>query len=252
MECISPLPFSEGSCSGNGFVCQVPDIGCICNFGWSSFGDFSVASSGPECSINYRAVRIMSYFCIIIPFISSILIIWHYISLAMRLKVCCAFSWDHKRSFPICFIILGIAAETYGILKVSYTDGQQPLVGRDVSISLIFFILTSFGWLGFNIYTNLIIDFLKSYSLFMKSESSKDRVLKRFDKLGFYSWFILPGALIFSVLPLIATGYPSQSSKLCMSSLIGLAAVAFVYGFLLTNCLTFLIRELNNYIETLE
>jgi hypothetical protein len=66
-------------------------------------------------------------------------------------QVCCVISWDHRKSFPLCFLILGIAAGTYGILKVSYTDSQQPLVGRDISISLICFIFTSFGWLGFNI-----------------------------------------------------------------------------------------------------
>jgi hypothetical protein len=173
MECISRLTYSTSSCFGNGYVCSVPDIGCVCNSGWSSFGDFSVGSSGSDCSINYGAARIMRYFCIIISFTCSILIIWHYISLAISGKLCCVVSLDHNRSFPLCFLIGGITAGIYGILKVSYPDEQQPLIGRDVPISLIFFIFTTFDWIGFNIFLNLIIEFLETYLLLIISESKE-------------------------------------------------------------------------------
>lgn len=251
MRCISRLPYSVSSCSGNGYVCRVPDIGCVCHSGWSSIGDFSVVSSGPQCLINYRAIRIMGYLCIFFPFICSILIIRHYVHLAMRNNSWCVISREHKTLFPFCFLIMSIAGSIYGLLKVSYMNGQQPLVGRDISISLIFFVFTNLGWTGVNIYLNLLINFLKGYSLLLMSER-KERILRRLNVLGFYSWFVLPFALMFSILPVIADGFPSQANEICMACLIGLAVVAFLYGFILSNCLSCLIRELQGYVDSIE
>lgn len=252
MECNSSQLYSNSSCSGNGYVCNVPDVGYICNFGWTSQGDFSFSSSGPDCLINYLAVRIMSYFCIIIPSISNILIIGHYISKSIRKKSCRVISRAYKSLFPFCFLITGLACSIYGILKLSHSDGQQPLVGRDVSISLIVPIFLISGYAGIVVYLQVIIISLKCYSETMPSEINRERVSQRLDLLGFYSWFIIPTATIFGILPLISIGYPSQSEKLCMACLIGSSIINFVVGAIFCKCLSFLIKELNVYIESIE
>jgi hypothetical protein len=72
-ECISPRPYSINLCSGNGFMCEVPDIGCICNPGWTSNGDLSL-DSRIECLTNYKGVKIMGYAIIIVSSILNILI----------------------------------------------------------------------------------------------------------------------------------------------------------------------------------
>jgi hypothetical protein len=142
MEYISPLPYSRSSCSSNGYVCSVPDVGYICYTGWIGVGDYSLGGDGPECIIYHRAIKIMSYFCIIIPSICNILIIIHYILLSVRKKSYYVITQEFKTIFPLFFLIMGIACCLYGVLKVSYPDGEQPLVGRDVSISLMVFSAT--------------------------------------------------------------------------------------------------------------
>jgi hypothetical protein len=221
MECISSLPYSINSCSGNGYICQVPDIGCICNSGWTSLGDFSLGISGSECQINYLGVRIISYFCIFFSAIFNILIIWHYVQLAKKLRSYYVISREFKTLFPFCFLITGISATIFGILKVTYPDGKQPLLGRDVSISFVIFINMSSCFIGLVLYLHVIIQFLKGYSRMMSLES-RERVSMRFQSLGFYSWFLPPFTLIFALMPLISTAYPSQSIQLGMTHLIGL------------------------------
>jgi hypothetical protein len=251
MECISRLPYSVSSCSGNGYTCSIPNVGCICNSGWTSLGDLSFGISGPDCLINHKAVRILSYICIFIPSISNILIIWHYISLAVRKKSCYVISREYKTLFPLCHLIMGCASSIYGALKVSSPNGKQLLVGRDVSISLVSALFLTFGWFGMVVYLHLIIQFLESYSLVMVSES-KERILQRFHKLDTYSWFLVPFALVFSILPVIAVAYPSQSRQLCIACFIGLSMVAFIFGLIFSSCLSFLIKELNVYINSIE
>jgi hypothetical protein len=245
MECTSPLPDSTISCSGNGFVCSVPDVGCICNFGWTSLSDFSVDSSGPECLINYRAVRILSYFVIIIPLICSILIGRHYIVLTKRKKL----SWEYKNVFPFFFFILGISNALFGVLKLSYQDGQQPLIGRDLSVSLILFFSISFCFTGMVIYLQVIVQFLQGYSRMM-SPASRERVAQRFAQVAYYSWFILLAAVIFSMLPLIAIAYPSQSKQICMGHFIGISIATYTWSLIFCNALSFLLKELKVVVGT--
>lgn len=247
MECTSPLPYMINLCSGNGYMCSVPDIGCICNSGWTSLSDFSYNSDGPDCLINYNGIRIMSYICIVLPSICNMFIIWHYISLGIRKKSYYVISLEYKHLFPFCFFIMGSASAIFGILKVAYPDGQQPLVGRDVSISLMVFINTTCTFIGLVLYLQVIILFFKGYTRMMTSVS-RGRVTKRLNSLGFYSWFVLPPASITSVLPLVATAYPSQADCLCKACLIGIAISGLITGFICYDCLTFLTKELNIYI----
>lgn len=251
MECTTPLPYTISSCSGNGYKCSVPDIGCICYSGWTSLSDLSLGSTGPDCLIHYGAVRIISYLCIIIPSICNILIIWHYISIAIQKKSCYVISREYKTIFPFCFLIMGIASVIYGILKVSYPDGRQPLIGRDVSISMMVLIATTSGFLGMVLYLHVIIKFLKGYSRVMPHSTWK-RVSNRLNLLGFYSWFITPTVLIVDLLPLISIAYPSHSKELGMAHLIGFSISTLFYDVIFCSCLSFLIKELKLYIDSIE
>jgi hypothetical protein len=146
---------------------------------------------------------------------------------------------------------MGVASSIYGILKVSYPNGQQPLIGRDISITLMAFFQTSFGFFGLVMYLHVIIQFLKGYSRMMASVS-REKVLQRLEILGFYSWFIAPCVVIFSLLPLIGTAYPLHSTRLSMVSLIGNSISCFVYGLICCNCLSIFIKELDVYIHSVE
>lgn len=224
-----------------------------CPDGWTSLGDFSFENrnSGQECLINFRVVRIMSYLCIIIPSISSILIVWHYRSLAIRNKTCLVISWKYKTLFPFFFLVFGIFSAIFGLLKVSYRDGDQPLVGRDFTISLMVFILTSSCFVGMIIYLHVIIQFLIGHSIMMTFES-RERVSNYFLLLGFYSWFILPIAVISSIMPLMAVAYPSRSKELGIVHFIIFAVLLYVYGLIFSNLVTFLLKELNIYVDSVE
>jgi hypothetical protein len=146
---------------------------------------------------------------------------------------------------------LGIASSVYGILKISYPDGQQPLVGRDASISLMVFSATFFGRVGMVIYLNVVMKFLEGFTRMMDHESYQ-RVSKRFKFLKFYSWLILPVVLVFSILPVIATAYPSQSKALGMAHLIGFGISTIVNDLIFCSSLSILIKELNAYIDGID
>jgi hypothetical protein len=224
-----------------------------CPDGWTSLGDFSFerGNSERECLVNFRAVRIMSYFCVIIPSISSILIVWHYRKLAIRKKTCFVISWKYKTLFPFFYLILGISSAIFGVLKVSYRDGNQPLVGRDFTISLMVFFSTSSCFFGMIIYLHVIIHFLIGHSIMMTFES-RERVSNYFLLLGFYSWFILPIAVISSIMPLMAVAYPSRSKELGIVHLITFAVLIYIYGLIFSNLVTFLLKELNVYVDSVQ
>lgn len=224
----------------------LPDVGCICNTGWTCLGDFSLDGYGHECLINYSAVRILSYLIIIIPSLCNILIIRHFVQLARRKRL----SWEYKNRFQFYFLLMGISATLYGILKISYPDDQQPLVGRDVSISLVLAFVTCFCFIGIVYYLHVIIQFLKIQARMMTS-ASKGRIRKKLHFLGFISWFLIPSIVIISILPLIGIAYPVQSRELCKAYLIGYAVLGLVYGIITCNCLGLLINEIKGHISSI-
>lgn len=185
MACMNPAPGwnvsrTTTACFGNGYECLDPGVGCICDSGWSSLSDMTHTNVGPlseSCLINYRGVRIMSYICIIVTSLCCLLIIWHYISLAMHKKSIHVITREYKTLFPLGFFSMGLFAAVFAVLKVSYPDGSQPLVGQDFSISFILFIITNSFFGGVVLYLHVILQFLKSYSLLMPVERG-DKVFK--------------------------------------------------------------------------
>jgi hypothetical protein len=218
------------------------------SFRWTSLSDFSFNTPGPDCLVNYEGVRILSYFCIFIPFICNIVIIRHYVILAMKKKSIYVLTRECKSAFPLCFFVVGVSSSAHGILKLSYPDDQQPLAGRDLSVSLTLFFSETFTVFGLVTYLHVILQFLKGYSRMMTSDS-KERVHERFEAFGIYSWFILPFTVIVGLLHFIAIAYPAQSQQLCMAHLIGMGAISIVYGTIAFSCLSLLLKELNMYIK---
>jgi hypothetical protein len=175
----------------------------------------------------------------------------HYISLARRKKSWYVITHESKTLFPLSWFIMGIFLTIYGILKVTYPNGEQPLVGRDQSISFMVLILTGFIFIGLVLYLHVIIQFLQSYSNMMTTERA-EILLKRLDLLGVYSWFIIPVAFMVGSLPLIAIAYPNKSKELCMAYLLGLGSTAVVFDLMCCSCLSVLIKDLKVYIESIE
>jgi hypothetical protein len=222
-----------------------------CDPGWTRFGDITIEGYGPDCLIHHEVIRIMSYVCVIIPSICNILIIRHYMSLATRKKSCYVITREYKTIFPLCFLIMGTGSLIFGILKLSYPDGQQPLIGRDLSVSLMALIVTAFCFIGLILYLHVIIQFLQGYKKMMDS-ASRERVSRRLNFLKFCSWFIIPCILMVSLMPLIAIAYPSQTKQLGMAYLIGFGIMAFAYGLITCSCLGLLIRELKVHISNMD
>jgi hypothetical protein len=220
-----------------------------CSSGWTSISDHSFGTSGPECLIHYMGVRVLSYFCIVIPGICNILLIGHYICIVIRKKG--LITREYKNMFPFFFFIMGSAYSVFGILKIAYPDGQQPLIGRDFSISFALLIADSFCFAGLLTYLQVIIKFLEGYSRMMSTES-RERVHERLLQVGFYSWFTLLSCVISGLMPLIAIAYPSHSTQLCMTQLILVGISAILYGLIFCNCLSFLLRELGIYLNKTE
>jgi hypothetical protein len=138
---------------------------------------------------------------------------------------------------------LGISNAIFGVLKLSYPDGQQPLVGRDVSVTTTVLISLSLCFLGTNLYLQVIIQFLQGYSRMMSRES-REKVSQRFIRLSHISWFVLPASLIFCIVLFISIAYPSQSKILVMTHFILCSITLFSFGILLCNSLYFLLQEL--------
>jgi hypothetical protein len=152
-------------------------------------------------------------------------------------------SWEFKNVFPFCFLLLGISNALFGVLKLSYPDGQQPLVGRDVSVTTTVLISLFLCFLGANLYLQVIFQFLHGYSRMMSIESRK-KVSQRFIRLSHISWFVLPVSLISCIVLFISIAYPSQSKNLVMTHFILCSITLFIFGAIFCNCLYFLLQEL--------
>lgn len=221
-----------------------------CTDGWTGSGDFSfekyldTTDIEPKCLINSLGIRILSYMCIIIPSICNILIVWHYMSLVSRKKTC--FSWSYKFLFPLTFLLMGISSVAHGVLKLSY---PEPLVGRDLSITLIAFSFPFSATCGIVIYINLILKFLASHSEIMTPGSLLERNLRLFDIFRFYSWFIIPFSFVICILPLIGIYAPNRARAFGVTYLIGLAVICLITAMIIISCLSFLLKELDIHIN---
>jgi hypothetical protein len=146
---------------------------------------------------------------------------------------------------------MGVFIVIFGLCKVVQPDGQQPLVGQDLSISLVFFIILNAFFIGIAMYIQVIVKFLRSYSIMMTRESG-DKLINRLNYISFVSSYLLLAVLITSIIPLISIPYPSQSIEIVTAFLCTLAVEGGLVGLICLNFLTFLIKELNIYIESVE
>jgi hypothetical protein len=138
---------------------------------------------------------------------------------------------------------MGISCANFGILKIAYPDGQQPFVGRDLSVSLTVLFSESMYFCGFFFYLQVIIQFLEGYSRMM-TPASKERMSERFSLLSFIAWFIPPASVSICLLQLISIAYPLHSRELGITHLCGVGVIILLTGVILCNGLSFLIKEL--------
>lgn len=84
----------------------------------------------------------------------------------------------------------------------------------------------------------------------MMSADCRDRISKKFISLSFYAWFIPPISFLTGILPTVGLVYGRQYSELKgRVALAGISAMAFMYGILFSNCLSFLLKELKLHID---
>jgi hypothetical protein len=138
---------------------------------------------------------------------------------------------------------MGISCANLGILKIAYPDGQQPLVGRDLSVSLTVFFSETIFFFGFFFYLQVIIQFLEGYSRMM-TPASKERMSQRFRLLSFIAWFIPPASVSTCMFQLISIAYQLHSRELGIAHLCGGGLIVLLAGVILCNGLAFLIKEL--------
>lgn len=151
---------------------------------------------------------------------------------------------EYKTIFPFYFLIMGINTGNYGILKVAYPDGQQPLIGRDWSASISAAFCEASYFFGFYFYLYVILAFLEGYSRMMTSER-RMKMAERFRLLVFTAWFVPPVGVLMSILLLISIRYPAQSRELGATRLVIDGLTFMLSALILCNALIFLINELN-------
>jgi hypothetical protein len=138
---------------------------------------------------------------------------------------------------------MGISCANHGILKLSYPNGQQPLAGRDLSVSLTVLFSEGSYFIGSFFYLQVIIQFLDGYSRMMTAVS-RTRMHQRFHLLSSTAWFVLPASISVCLLQLISIAYPLHSKELGITHLCGVGILSALNGLILCNGLSFLIKEL--------
>ena len=145
------------------------------------------------------------------------------------------------------FILLhGIGDFTFAALKL--TSKVRPVVGRDVSITILAFFLPVFCYCGLLIYYFIIMKFLKGYSRMMAPES-REKVEKRFALLLSRSLIVPPLSVVPCVMPLIGIAYPQFVKEFGMAYLIGNGFLALLYGSFFYLAVGFLLQELSVHME---
>jgi hypothetical protein len=208
-------------------------------------GDFSIIQDA-DCDINQAAIAALSYVDICGATICNLLILRYFIVRYKSKNSLFFISSDPKTLFPICFLLHGIGDFVFAVLKSVYD--VQPVVGRDLSVTLIASILPFFCFCGLVLYYAVIIKFLKGYSRMMRPES-REKVDLRFASLMKNSWALPPISLLPGLMPLFGLRYPEHVPVLGMVYLIGNGVLAICYGLFFNFALGFLLEELSIHLR---
>ena len=179
--------------------------------------------------------------------ICNLLIIRYFIirSTSKASKAIC--STDSKSLFPIFFLLHGIGDFLFAILKVS--DQHHPVVGRDLSVTLVAAFLPIFCYCGLVLYYHVIMKFLKGYSCMMSPES-RDKVDRKFESLLSKTFLIPPLSIIPCVMPLFSIPFPQYVTEFGKVYLLGNGFLVICLGAFFYLALGFLLKELSSYLNT--
>lgn len=181
--------------------------------------------------------------------ICNLLLLRYFIVRSLRKKRLFFLSTDPRSLFPLLFLLHGIGDFVFAVLKIAYN--VQPIVGRDVSVTLLATCLPIFCFIGLVLYYDVILSFLRGYSRMMRAQS-RQKVNKLFAKLkAFATWIPLIG-LLPCIMPLIGLKYPEYTNIFGMLYLLGNGFLALLYGLLFNLALGFLLLELDVHLKHLE
>ena len=154
---------------------------------------------------------------------------------------------DARCFFPLFFLLHGVGDFLFSVMKI--TDRNRPLVGRDLSVTILAAFLPIFCYCGLVLYYHVVMKFLKGYSCMM-SQESRDKVDRRFAYLQSKSIIIPPVSIIPSVMPLFSIPFPQYTTDFGKIYLIGNGGLAASYGLLFYFAVGFLLKELSVYFKT--
>ena len=209
-------------------------------------GDFSVAN-GVHCDINLAAITNTYYLILICNTACMLSIIRYLIVRCVEKRSIFIVTLDPKSIFPFFFLACMIIVTSISILKIIHKD--QQIIGRDFTMTFLGTFLPLFAQWGLVIYFFVVIRCLKSYTVMMTAERS-ERVAKGFAILSAICLTIPPTSFMYSVLPLVGLPYPFYEGTFAIIYLIGNGINAWLYGTLTTLSLRFLLKELQNQVES--
>ena len=211
-------------------------------------GDFAIIPY-QNCGINKAAITALAYVDICGSTVCNLLLLRYFIVRCLRKKKLFFLSKDPRSLFPLLFLLHGIGDFIFAVLKVSYD--VPPIVGKDISITIIAVFLPLFCYIGLALYYAVIIGFLRGYSRMMRAES-RLKVDKMFVRLSKYAQLIPPISFLPCIMPVIGLIRPEYTNIFGSLYLLGNGILALFYGLLFNFALGFLLQELSLHLEHLK
>ena len=211
-------------------------------------GDFAVVPY-QNCGINEAAITALAYVDICGSTICNLLLLRYFIVRCLKKKKLFFMSKDPRSLFPLLFLLHGIGDFLFAVLKVSYD--VRPIVGKDLSVTIIAVFLPLFCYIGLVLYYAVIISFLRGYSRMMRTES-RLKVDIMFVRLSKYAQWIPPIAFLPCIMPAIGLIRPEYTDIFGTLYLLGNGILALFYGLLFNFALGFLLQELYLHLDHLK
>ena len=211
-------------------------------------GDFAT-QPGIDCDIDIVSVTVLSYLDIIVASFCNFLIVRYLVVRFLeRSHTCCGPFTQAKQILPYFFLLHGLGDVCFCLLKVctvGYTD--IPLVGKDISITLVSLICPTSIFAGLTLYYVVVINFLKGYACMM-TPASRDKVYSRYLHLLMASYSIPVLVFFVSVAPFVGLKDYSLRKVTAQTYLIGLGLISAFYGVLYALAIRFLLQEITIHI----
>lgn len=220
-------------CSGHG-NCNILSSMCVCEDGWSSFGDFAV-DKGVDCDQNINVIQILNCITIAIVVIFVVFIIR---VLYLRILIKPSIK-DPPVLCSIMFLLTGLMELSYDIMKiVNPTDniiGKSPAVSFFAGSKFLFFTY------GFIIFIVILGNFFKGYAKSMSAEvkAKVEGVINFQERIFPPIIFIVTAS---SFMPLIGISFPESAA--------GFSSVFFTGFSVVWLCMVLIILSLVSVMKT--